>query len=159
MKRELRVGDKAQGFTLVDQDKREFKLSDFKGKRILLSFHPLAWTSVCAEQMKSLEKTKKTFDSLKTIAVGVSIDTVPSKKAWADSLRIRNTRLLSDFWPHGEVAKLYGIFRHEDGFSERANIIIGENRKIAFFKIYKLGQLPDIQEIVNLLRKVPSART
>jgi len=156
MERKLQVGDKAKAFALIDQDKGGFKLSDFKGNRILLSFHPLAWTAVCAEQMKSLEKTKETFDTLKTIAVGVSIDTVPSKKAWADSLRIKNTRLLSDFWPHGEVAKLYGIFRHEDGFSERANIIIDENQKITFFKIYKLGQLPDIQEIVNALRKMPS---
>lgn len=154
MDRKLRVGDEAVGFALIDQDKREFKLSDFKGRRILLSFHPLAWTSVCAEQMKSLEKTKETFDSLRTIAVGISIDTVPSKKAWADSLRIKNTRLLSDFWPHGKVAKLYGTFRHEDGFSERANIITDENQKITFFKIYKLGQLPDIQEIINVLRKM-----
>ena len=157
MERKLHVGDKAKGFALIDQDKRGFKLSDFKGKRILLSFHPLAWTSVCAEQMKSLEKTKETFDSLRTIAVGVSVDTVPSKKAWADSLRIENTRLLSDFWPHGKVAKLYEIFRHEDGFSKRVNIIIDESQKITFFKIYKLGQLPDIQEIVNVLRKMHSA--
>jgi peroxiredoxin len=118
---------------------------------VLLSFHPLAWTSVCAEQMKSLEKNKETFDSLNTIAVGVSVDTVPSKKAWADSLGIRKTRLLSDFWPHGKVAKLYGIFRQEDGISERANIIIDETQKIAFFKVYRLGQLPDIQEIIKTL--------
>ena len=155
MEEKLKVGHKAKGFTLTDQSEQEFRLADFKGKRILLSFHPLAWTSVCAEQMKSLEKTKDTFESLNTIAVGVSVDTVPSKKAWADSLGIRNTRLLSDFWPHGKVARLYGIFRREDGFSERANIIIDENQKIAFFKIYKLGQLPDIQEIVDVLRKMP----
>jgi len=52
-----------------------------------------------------LENNKETFNSLNTIAVGVSVDTVPSKKAWADSLGIRKTRLLSDFWPHGKVAK------------------------------------------------------
>jgi len=121
---------------------------------VLLSFHPLAWTSVCAEQMKSLENNKETFDSLNTIAVGVSVDTVPSKKAWADSLGIRKTRLLSDFWPHGKVAKLYGIFRQEGGFSKRANIIIDENQKIAFFKVYRLGQFPDIQEIINALGKM-----
>jgi peroxiredoxin len=155
MERKVKVGEKAKGFALSDQNEEEFKLSGFKGKRVLLSFHPLAWTSVCSEQMKSLEKTKDTFDSLKTIAVGVSIDTVPSKKAWADSLGIKNTRLLSDFWPHGRVARRYGIFRQEDGISERANIIIDEKQRIAFFKVYKLGQLPDIQEIVNAIRKMP----
>jgi peroxiredoxin len=148
-----KIGDKAKNFSLEDQDEQLFTLSDFKGKKILLSFHPLAWTSVCAEQMKSLENSKSAFDSLDTIAVGASVDTVPSKKAWAKSLGIKNTRLLSDFWPHGKVADLYGIFRKKDGFSERANIIIDENQKIVFFKIYKLGQLPDIQEIIDFLKK------
>jgi peroxiredoxin len=155
MEKKLKIGDKAKNFSLEDQDEQEFTLSNFKGKRVLLSFHPLAWTSICAEQMKSLESNKKIFDSLNTIAVGVSVDTVPSKKAWAKSLGIKNTRLLSDFWPHGKVAKLYGIFRTKDGFSERANIIIDEEQKIAFFKIYKIGQLPDIQEIIDDLRKLP----
>lgn len=155
MEKKLKIGDKAKNFSLEDQDEQEFTLSNFKGKKVLLSFHPLAWTSVCAEQMKSLESNKKIFDSLNTIAVGVSVDTVPSKKAWAKSLGINNTRLLSDFWPHGKVAKLYGIFRTKDGFSERANIIIDEEQKIAFFKIYKIGQLPDIQEIIDDLRKLP----
>jgi peroxiredoxin len=150
-----KIGDKAKNFSLEDQDEQLFTLSDFKGKKILLSFHPLAWTSVCSEQMKSLENSKSVFDSLNTIAVGVSVDTVPSKKAWAKSLGIKNTRLLSDFWPHGKVADLYGIFRNKDGFSERANIIIDENQKIVFFKIYKLGQLPDIQEITDVLKKMP----
>ena len=151
----LKVGLKAKGFTLPDQNNQEFRLADFKGKRILVSFHPLAWTSVCTEQMKSLEKTRDALESLNTIAVGVSVDTVPSKKAWANSLGIKNTRLLSDFWPHGKVVRLYGIFRREDGISKRANIIIDENQTIAFFKIYKLGQLPDIQEIVDILREMP----
>jgi peroxiredoxin len=60
--------------------------------------------------MKSLEKNLIKFESLNTMPVGVSVDTTPSKKAWAESLDIKRIRLLSDFWPHGEVAKLYGIF-------------------------------------------------
>jgi peroxiredoxin len=149
----LGVGDNARNFVLEDQSGREFKLSKLKGKKVLLSFHPLAWTSVCAEQMKSLEKNKSAFDSLNTVAVGMSVDTVPSKKAWAQSLGIKNTRLLSDFWPHGRVAKAYGVFRPEVGTSKRANVIIDERQKITFFKIYKLGQLPDIREIISILKK------
>jgi peroxiredoxin len=83
------------------------------------------------------------------------VDPIPSKKAWADNLGIKQTRLLSDFWPHGKAAKLYGIFRQEDGISERANIIIDESQKIALFKVYKLAQLPDIQEIIEAIRKMP----
>jgi peroxiredoxin len=155
MRTKPKIGEKARSFKLPDQNDKEFDISKTKGKRILLSFHPRAWTSVCAEQMKSLEKNQDAFTSMNTIAVGLSVDTVPSKKAWADNLGIRNTRLLSDFWPHGKIAKLYGIFRDEDGISERVNIIIDENQKIAFFKKYPLGQLPDIQEVLNKLKEMP----
>jgi peroxiredoxin len=150
-----RVGDKAKGFGLLDQNNQEFKLSKFRGKRVLLSFHPLAWTSVCAEQMKSLEINKKAFDFLNTVAVGMSVDTVPSKKAWAESLGIKNTRLLSDFWPHGRVVRAFGLFRKDDGISERANVIIDEKGTVALIKVYPIGKLPDLEEILDVLRKMP----
>jgi peroxiredoxin len=82
----FKVGDKALNFTLFDQNKKEFKLSEYKRKRILLSFHPLAWTSICAKQMQSLEQNFDEFKKLNTIVVGVNIDSVPSKNAWADFL-------------------------------------------------------------------------
>ena len=99
-----------------------------------------------------LEENWKTFKELNTIAVGVSIDSVPSKKAWAESLNINNIRLLSDFWPHGNVAGFFGIFREKDGFSERANIIIDEDQNIEHVKIYEISKLPDIDEIITFLR-------
>lgn len=148
-----KIGDEAKDFSLEDQEEKEFRLSEHKGKRILLSFHPLAWTPVCAKQMKSLEDNKETFDSLNTIAVGLSVDTVPSKKAWAESLGIKRTSLLCDFWPHGKVAKLYGIFREKNGFSERANIIVDEEQKVVFFKVYEISKLPDIKEIIDFLNQ------
>ena len=146
------TGEKTPDFILKDQNKIEFKLSDFKGERILLSFHPLAWTPVCTEQMKSLEKNYDTFKALNTIATGLSVDSIPSKNAWAKSIIIKNTRLLSDFWPHGKVAKLYGLFREKEGFSERANIIISEDQIIEFIHIYKISELPDINEILEFLK-------
>jgi peroxiredoxin len=152
----VKIGKKAKNFLLKDQNGKEIKLSQFEGKRVLLSFHPLAWTSVCAKQMKSLEKNKKILDSLNTVALGINVDPVPSKHAWAKSLGIKNTSLLSDFWPHGEVAKLYGIFREKNGFSERANIIVDKNQKIVFFKVYEISQLPDMKEIISFLKKLKS---
>ena len=152
--RKTQIGEKAKDFALKDQNGKEFRLSQFKGKRVLLSFHPLAWTDVCAKQMKSLEENKKVFDSLNTVALGMSVDTVPSKLAWAESLGIKNTPLLSDFWPHGEVAKLYGIFREKNGFSERANIVVDENQKIVFFKVYDIPQLPDMNEIIDFIKNL-----
>jgi peroxiredoxin len=147
----VKIGDSLKNFDLSDQDGKKVDLFSLKGKRVLLSFHPLAWTKLCAEQMESLEKNKDRFETLNTKAWGISVDTVPSKKAWAKELGIENTRLLSDFWPHGKIADLYGIFREKEGTSERANIIIDENRKVVFFKVYPISQLPDIEEIIKVL--------
>ncbi len=147
----VKKGDDAKDFSLSDQDGKEIQLSALRGKKVLLSFHPLAWTSVCAEQMKALEKNRSRFEKLNTVALGLSVDTVPSKKAWAKELGIKKTSLLSDFWPHGEAALLYGIFRQEDGFSERANIIVDEKGKIVFVKVYPIAQLHDIEEIIKAL--------
>ncbi len=148
------LNKKAFDFSLKDHNKHVFNLSDFEGKKILLSFHPLAWTSVCAEQMKSLEKNYEILRKLNTIAAGINVDSIPSKNAWAKSLNIKNTSLLSDFWPHGEVAELYNIFREKEGFSERANILIDENQYIRFIKIYEISQLPDINEIIDIIEKM-----
>lgn len=149
----MKTGNKIPDFVLKEQHNKELRLSNLKDKKVLLSFHPLAWTKICAQQMKSLEENQERFNELNTVAIGLSVDTVPSKHAWAKELGIKNTKLLSDFWPHGEVAKKLGIFRGKEGFSERANIIIDEDQKVIFFKIYDIPQLPDIQEILNFLKK------
>ena len=153
-KKPIQKGEEATDFILKDHSGTEFKLSDSRGKKVLLSFHPLAWTSICAKQMQSLEANTAKFVSLNTIPVGISIDSVPSKKAWADSLSIKNTRLLSDFWPHGGVIRMCGIFREDDGFSERANLVLNENGKVMFSKVYPISELPDIQEIIQVLTKL-----
>jgi peroxiredoxin len=147
------VGDKLQDFTLKDQDNKDFKSEDLRGKRILLSFHPLAFTSICASQMKALEDNLETFVQLKTVPLGLSIDQPFCKSAWARELDIKQVRLLSDFWPHGQVAKNLGIFREKQGFSERANIIVNEQGKIIFAKVYDIKELPDINEIIDFLKK------
>jgi alkyl hydroperoxide reductase subunit AhpC len=84
--------------------------------------------------------------------LGFSIDTVPSKKAWAQSLGIEKTSLVSDFWPHGGYSKELGIFRDDDGFTERANIIIDEKGFAKWIKIYPIPQLPDIKEVLEALK-------
>ena len=149
----IKPGSTAPDFTLKDQNSVDFRLSESRGKRVILSFHPLAWTGVCADQMRALEKNIGVFEPLNTVAVGISIDSVPSKKAWAESLGIEKVRLLSDFWPHGYVAQRYGIFRDKDGFSQRANIVLDEEGKVIFSRVYDISQLPDFDEIIKLLRE------
>lgn len=153
MSEKIGIGSSAPDFVLKDHKGKEFKLSDYRGKKVLLSFHPLAWTSVCAKQMQSLEENFERFEKLNAVAVGLSIDTTFSKHAWAKELGIEKTPLLADFWPHGDVAKKYNIFREKDGFSERANIIIDEEGKIIFYKIYDIPQLPDIEEVISAMEK------
>jgi len=148
----IAVGSKAPDFTLKDQNGKSVKLSRFRGKKVILSFRPLAWTAVCQDQMRSLEENHVTLDELNTVALGIGVDSVPSNKAWAQAMDVKNTRLLSDFWPHGDVARAYGIFREKDGFSERANIVLDETQKVVFAKTYPILQLPEIEEVLTLLR-------
>lgn len=147
------VGEKVRNFSLKDQNENIFELDTCKGQNVLLSFHPLAWTPVCAMQMQSLEKHKEIFKKLNTVAVGISVDSVPSKRAWAKALNISETRLLADFWPHGKIAKDLGILR-EEGFSQRANIIVDKNGRLVFKKIYPIVELPDINEIIKQLEQL-----
>jgi peroxiredoxin len=149
----INVGETIPEFTLKDQDNKDFSNRELKGKRILLSFHPLAWTSVCASQMKSLEDNMETFSRLNTVPLGISVDQPFCKGAWAKELGIKNVRLLADFWPHGDLAQKLDIFREKNGISERANIIVDEEGKVVFAKVYEIKEIPDIDEILEFLRK------
>lgn len=146
------VGQRVRDFSLQDQERKQVRLSTLRGKRVLLSWHPLAWTPVCSLQMKSLEKNRRVFARLDAVALGLSVDPVPSKAAWASSLKIAETRLLSDFWPHGGIAKSLGLFRKVEGFSERANVILDETGRVVFVKIYPIRELPAIEEILAFLK-------
>ncbi|MDR3591255.1 MAG: redoxin domain-containing protein [Negativicutes bacterium] len=148
----IAVGDTAPAFALKDNRGELVELSSFKGKKVLLSWHPLAWTRVCAEQMKALEANLAEFEKLNTVPLGLSIDAYPSKNAWAKDLGIASVKLLADFWPHGGVAADYGLFRTTEGFSERANVIIDETGKVRWVKIYDIPELPDIAEVLAALK-------
>lgn len=148
----IKVGTKAPDFTLKDQNGKTVKLSGLAGKKVLLSFRPLAWTPVCHDQMMSLEESHAQFDELNAVALGIGVDSVPSNNAWAKAIGTKNTKLLSDFWPHGAVAKAYGIFRENDGFSERANIVIDGKGRVIFAQTYPIAQQPDIEEVLEVLR-------
>lgn len=147
----IEVGTEAPNFTLMDNRDHYIRLSDYRGKKVLLSWHPLAWTPVCTDQMRALETNWQLFQNLNTVPLGFSVDAPPSKKAWATVLNINNVSLPSDFWIHGKVAQDYGIFRENDGFSERANIIVDENGKIIWVKVYPMQNLPDISEVLDIL--------
>lgn len=147
----VEAGDQAPDFSLKDNRDQIIRLSDYQGKKVLLSWHPLAWTSVCMDQMRSLEVNWEVFQHLNTVPFGLSVDPVPSKKAWAAAIQMNQVSLPSDFWPHGKVAQEYGIFIEKVGLSERANIIIDEKGIIKWVKVYPMRQLPDIHEVLQVL--------
>lgn len=151
VEKKIAVGDILNDFSLIDQDKGEWKLSAFKGKKVLLSFHPLAWTPVCADQMRCLEKEMTVLENLNTVPAGISVDSVPCKSAWASDLELSRLRILSDFWPHGKVARELGLFREKEGFSERANVLVDEEGVVVFVKIYPLPQVPDLKEVIGFI--------
>jgi peroxiredoxin len=148
----LKPGDPAPEFSLANQKNEIITLSSLKGKKVLLSFHPLAWTGVCEVQMKSLEIKKEDFDKANTVALGISVDSVPSKKAWAAHLNVENTHLLADFWPHGEVAEKYDLFIDKLGISGRANVLIDEKGKIDRSWVYEISQIPDIEAVLQVIK-------
>lgn len=150
---DVKIGRKIEDFKLSDQDGNQVSLSDFEGKKVLLSFHPLAWTGVCTNQMEALEKNFENFTDNNTVPLGISVDPVPSKKAWAEDMGLDNVQILSDFWPHGDLAKNLDIFIDSEGISGRVNILLDDEREVKWFKEYDLSELPDIDEVLKEVRR------
>ena len=140
----LKPGDEAPDFELRSHRGGTVRLSDFRGKKnVVLAFHPLAFTPVCAAQMCAYEADLKQMEQHDTTVLGISTDPQPSKTAWASTLGPISFDLLSDFHPHGDVAKQYGVFREREGFSERAVFVVDKRGRIAWAKTYDIPEHPD----------------
>ncbi|NLE75571.1 MAG: redoxin domain-containing protein [Chloroflexi bacterium] len=149
-----KVGEAAPDFTLPAIDGKKVSLSEFKGKKhVILSFHPLAWTSVCGAQMLNLELSQAELEKLDAVALGMNVDPLPSKTAWAKALGISKLVLLSDFEPKAQTAEKFGI-RRKEGFSERAVFVVDKQGIVRFAKVYPIGQLPDLNEALEVLRSL-----
>ena len=98
------------------------------------------------------------FSGYDAQVVGISVDSIPSHMAWQKKeIGIMNFPLASDFYPHGEVARKYGILREGDpipGISDRAVFVVGKDGKLAFAKVYPISQVPDNEEVFEVLRKL-----
>jgi mycoredoxin-dependent peroxiredoxin len=149
----IAVGTQAPDFTLKDQSQKEVKLSDFKGKKVVLMFYPLDWSPVCTNEHTCMVNDMKRFDQLNAQVLGLSVDSVWSHKAFADKMGIKYP-LLADFQPRGAVADKFGVYLSDKGITGRAVAIIDGNGKIAWFKNYDIPTVPDINEIADALAKV-----
>ncbi len=152
----LQSGEEAPDFELRTHRGGTVKLSNFRGtKNVVLAFHPLAFTPVCANQMMGYESEFERLERAGAAVLGVSIDAQPAKAAWARSLGSISYDLLSDFHPHGEVAMKYGVFRPVEGFSERAVFLIDKRGRIAWSRVYDIPQQPGNDDLFDALSQLP----
>jgi peroxiredoxin len=158
----LNIGDEVPDFELpavVGSIKTQVKLSEYRGKKnVVLAFYPADWTPVCASQLPGLNTDVERFAAYDAQVVGISVDSIPSHTAWQKKeIGILNFPLASDFYPHGNVARIFGILREGDpipGINERAIFVVDKNGKLAFSKIYPIGQVPSNEDIFEVLRKL-----
>ena len=148
------VGAPAPEFSLKDQDQKEIKLSDFRGKKkVVLVFYPLDWSPVCTKEHACMVNDKKQFEDLDAQVLGISVDSVWSHKAYADKMGIHYP-LLADFQPRGAVGEKYGVYLADKGITGRAIYIIDRNGKLAWQKNYDIPVVPDIKEVSQALSAV-----
>ena len=105
--------------------------------------------------MPELDARRKEFEALNAQVLDISVDSIPSHIAWRKEIGPVQVPLCSDFYPHAEVTRKFGILREGPpvaGIAERAAFIVDKNGRIAFAKVYAISQLPDMEEILTALR-------
>src|SRR5580700_9116813 len=125
----IQVGSPAPDFALKDQSQKEVKLSDYKGKKVVIVFYPLDWSPVCTNEHVCLVNDLKRFEQLDAAVLGLSVDSVWSHKAFADKMGIHYS-LLADFQPRGAVADKFGVYLAEKGITGRAIAVIDKTGKV-----------------------------
>lgn len=135
------VGSKAPEFTLKDYNNEKVSLSSlYATKPVLLVFYPFAFSGICTGELCQLRDDFSSFEGVQV--VGVSVDTPFSLKVWAEQEGYQFP-LLSDFWPHGEVAKAYGVFFEKAGMASRGTFLIDQEGVVRFAEVNQPGEARD----------------
>jgi len=150
----LKVGDRAPNFTLPSVSGENISLSQYRGKKnVVISFVPAAWTPVCSDQWPGYNIVKDIFDQNDAVLLGITVDNIPTLFAWTNQMGKLWFPVLSDFWPHGKVAKKYGVLR-SNGVSERALFVIDKKGVIRYIDVHDINQRPHLEDLVNELEKL-----
>ena len=154
----LSIGELAPDFelpALIGGVKRKFRLSSQRGKKnVLLAFHPSNWSEVSRAQMTAYQGESDQLRTRKTLAVSVSVDSIVNTTAWEREIGPLDFPMCSDFWPHGQVCRLFGVLREQDplaGACERAIYIVDRDGKIVFRESCGLEDLPNLNRTLDLL--------
>ena len=144
----------APDFDLPNQFGEHVRLSDFCGRKpVALVFFPLAFSSTCTGELCDLRDNLNLFVEHGVELLGISVDSKAALRAWAEEEGYDFT-LLADFWPHGAVAKEYGVFLEEKGFANRATFVIDVNGIIRASFITAPGQARSLEEYRAALDEV-----
>jgi peroxiredoxin len=150
----VKVGDRAPDFTLPSVSGEKVSLSQFRGKRnVVLSFVPAAWTPVCSDQWPGYNIAKDIFNQYDAVLLGITVDNIPTLFAWTNQMGQLWFPVLSDFWPHGAVAKRYGLLR-SNGVSERALFVIDKKGIIRYIDVHDINKRPPLEDLVGALEKL-----
>jgi peroxiredoxin (alkyl hydroperoxide reductase subunit C) len=150
----LKVGDRAPDFTLSTIDREKVTLNQFREKKnVVISFVPAAWTPVCSDQWPGYNIAKDLFEQNDAILLGITVDNIPTLFAWTQEMGGLWFPVLSDFHPHGAVAKKYGVLR-SDGTSERALFVIDKKGIIRYIDVHDINQRPKLEVLLKELEKL-----
>lgn len=126
----VEVGQVAPDFTLKDQAGNDVSLADYKGRQaVVLVFYPFTFTGVCQGELCEIRDDPSTFESAAAAVLAISCDTRHAQAQWAEQQGF-TFPVLSDFWPHGAVAKAYGVFNDQLGCANRASFVIDKEGKV-----------------------------
>ncbi|GAA2476471.1 peroxiredoxin [Streptomyces gobitricini] len=147
----VQVGTKAPDFALKDNHGRTVALADFRGrKNVVLLFYPFAFTGVCTGELCALRDELPKFVNDDTQLLAVSNDSIHTLRVFADQEGLEYP-LLSDFWPHGEVSRAYGVFDEEKGCAVRGTFIIDKDGVVRWTVVNGLPDARDLNEYVAAL--------
>ena len=151
--RALPAGTVAPDFSLPASPDRKVTLSELRGKPVIVAFYPADWSPVCTDQMGLYNEVMREFARYDAHLVGISVDGVWCHRAFAGDRKLRFP-LLADFEPKGEVSRRYGVYRHEDGESERALFVIDAEGIIRWSYVSPIGVNPGADGILDALDEI-----
>jgi peroxiredoxin len=149
----LQKGDVAPDFILNCTPDQKLKLSELKGKNVILAFYPADWSPVCSDQMSLYNEMRSFFHKYNAEVVGISVDSKWCHLAFEQDRKIKFP-LLADFEPKGEVSKKYGAYNEEEGQSKRALFVIDGNGIIQWSYLSPDGINPGADGIIEALESM-----
>ncbi|HEY3487534.1 MAG TPA: peroxiredoxin [Gammaproteobacteria bacterium] len=152
----LKAGTPAPDFKLPSTPDQKVALAEFRGHPVILAFYPADWSPVCGDQLALYNELHEEFCNFDATLLGISVDGTWSHAAFAKD-RGYHLPLLSDFEPKGEVARRYGVYRQQEGVSERALFVIDADGVIRWSYVSPIGINPGADGIFRALESLPNA--